>query len=212
MRNTMIKVSFKEFDNSLIDSDQKICALSNQDKPLVIFSTKEGGFPENESYIYSFKTYDESYKYDREWTSEYVIRSVYLSKEKLVSFLKQYDYFYLLTSFESKKGIITNDNLTYYHNVFEIETKFYNLFPFKNGHLMLDELQDFYVASSVQPYMYNQITKYTSLDNNTSEIPFTNFFWDSMTENELEDSFNLIVENPPLPFYERSFHEYYWGW
>ena len=202
----MVKTSLEDLDNSIINTDQTICLIANQNRPSIIYVNQDIEISSFEVACFNFMTFDESYLYDRQWTSEYVCKSVYLSKEKIVSFLKQYDYFYFYARYVPQILIKVNGEVTYFKNCFEIKTKFYGLFPFKDSQLKLDELQDFYIAESVQPYMYEQITKYDG-PYGGSIVPFTNYYWNNMTPEEFESSFTQMANNPPLPCFERD-----WGW
>ena len=140
----------------------------------------------------SFSLFDEIGRYKKP-TNETYYKPLFFSGDSLVTFLKQYDYFYLFC------GAITDNNHSEYINV---KTKLYNLFPFKGETLKLTELQDFYADECELPYSYLKINMYNK-DGKCDDIPFTDFYWNNMSSIEFENSFNRMADNPPDPSIER---------
>ncbi len=199
----IIKMNNDDLEYSSLETDQTLYTISNYEVPYILSSKKDVEFVENEKIFYSFKMIDEYYKYRKGWTANYYYKAVYFSKSKLSAFLKNYDCYYLFTRYRGDMTLDINNQASIIHNYFEIKTKYYNIFPFIDGKLKLNELQDFYINESVQPYIYDEIKKYKD----TLTVSFTDYFWNDMSQEELEDSFKKMIDNPPDPAIERD-----WGW
>ncbi len=133
-------------------------------------------------------------------------RLLYMRLEDCSSFLENYDYFYFflipslgIQPFDYKTN--TRDDSVL--NIC-IKTKRYNILPIRDGKLKLDELLSFYKKSSSLPYDYHLITEYgESINEKFNGRKFTDLFWNDMSEEELKNSFESIIDNPFNVEFER---------
>lgn len=131
------------------------------------------------------------------WSGKKKNFKLYFNANKVNEFLNRYDYFYLYATYPRSITAHKKGKETEFSEAFCVEFKKYNLLPFKNNKLKLDELFAFYNNNSVMPYNYELVAEYHYLPKGTENRLFIDFFWNDMSNVELLNSFNQLKENPP---------------
>ena len=152
---------------------------------------------DNINHLY-LSLFDESYYCSNIWGTR-SISSAYLDYDKVHYYLISYDYLFIYGEYKEKTITINNVDTT--DKMIVSDMKKYGVFPFKNGKLKLNELLDFYENVSVLPYDYKNIVEISSATDNGRA--FTDLFWNDMNEDEFINSFQSLIENPPVESYER---------
>ena len=137
---------------------------------------------------------DESYLND--WN---ISHNINIDPEKVVSFIKNYDYFYFFVDYTYSSLTTSHRNKKVcFENVVPVFFKKYTLLPFRDGLFKLDELFKFYQEQSVLPYDYKLI-----VSGDTNSIKYSDLFWNNMSESSFVNSFSFLMNNPPESICER---------
>lgn len=113
--------------------------------------------------------------------------STYFNSKKVISFLNDnYDYFYVYCE--------NNDNND---SSLTSRLKRYQIFPFKNNQLQLNNTYNFQLENSLFPLNHEDIHENWDYEKDKGRY-FKDLFWDGMNESELIDSFNDLKNNPPI--------------
>lgn len=184
------KIQYEDY--LIIDSNKQVVASSHD-------------VESNNQNLIMISLFDETCWETYFWSGKKKIYKLYFELEKVEEFLNKYDYFYLYGAHYFSLTVHKKGKETEINEAICASFKNYHLLPFKDNKLKLDELFNFYRNFSSMPYDYNLIAKKEYLTNGIESKPFTYFFWNDMTDEDLLNSFNQLTENPPSFECERCF-------